>query len=127
MLSYTHLEKGPDCKFREFPTRFGTRLHFELIVITKVDTINDNVVSTGRTLSKQSPCAIYSVSAAWIVRQEIEVTPLSPVETYSMDTSDFLWTISYILLCFNKTPMDNLFNIDSFTLLLWFEIDSSCY
>ena len=46
-------------------TRFGTRLHFELIVITKVDTINDNVVSTGRTISKQSPCAIYSASAAW--------------------------------------------------------------
>ena len=58
-------------------TRFGTRLHFELIVITKVDTINDNVVSTGRTISKQSPCAIYSGSVAWIVRQEIEVTPLT--------------------------------------------------
>ena len=37
--------------------RFGTRLHFELKVITKVDTINDNVVTTGRTISKQSPCA----------------------------------------------------------------------
>ena len=104
-------------------TRFGTRLHFELIVITKVDTINDNVVSTGRTISKQSPCAIYSASAAWIVRQEIEVTPLPQQRPNSMDTSDFLLTISYILLCFNKTPMDNLFNINSFTLSLWFEID----
>ena len=53
------------------------RLHFELMVITKVDTINDNVVTTGRTISKQRPCTIYSVPVACIVRQEIEVTPLS--------------------------------------------------
>ena len=26
--------------------RFGTRLHFKLMFITKVDTINDNVVTT---------------------------------------------------------------------------------
>ena len=57
--------------------RFGTRPHFELIVIIQVDTINDNVVSTGRTISQQSPCAIYSASAAWIVRQEIELTTLT--------------------------------------------------
>ena len=28
-----------------FINRLGTRLHFELMVITKVDTINDNVVA----------------------------------------------------------------------------------
>ena len=57
--------------------RFGTRLHFELMVITKADTINDNLVTTGRTISKQSACAIYSAPVECIVRQEIEVTPLS--------------------------------------------------
>ena len=57
--------------------RFGTRQYFELIVKTKVDTINDNVVTTGCTISLQSPCAIYSVSVAWIVRQEIDEKPLS--------------------------------------------------
>ena len=55
--------------------RFGTRLHFELMVITIADTIN--LVTTGRTISKQSPCAIYSAPVECIVRQEIEVTPLS--------------------------------------------------
>ena len=57
--------------------RFGMRLHFEFMVITKVDTINDKVVTTGRPISKQSPCAIYSAPVACIVRQEIEVTHLS--------------------------------------------------
>ena len=52
--------------------RFGTRQYFDFIVIIKDDTINDNVVTTGCTLSKQSLCATYSASIAWIVRQEIE-------------------------------------------------------
>ena len=41
-------------------TRLGTRLHFELMVIIKVDTINDKVVTTGHIISKQRPWAIYS-------------------------------------------------------------------
>ena len=32
-------------------SRFGTRPHFEIMVIVKVDTINDNVVTSGRTIS----------------------------------------------------------------------------
>ena len=61
----------------EILIRFGTRQCFELMVKTKVDTINDNVVTTGRTISQQSPCAIHSASIAWIVRQEIDKKPLS--------------------------------------------------
>ena len=39
--------------------RFGTRKHFEIMVIIKVDTINDNVVTTGCTISYHiDPCAI---------------------------------------------------------------------
>ena len=74
--------------------RFGTRLHFELMVITKVDTINDNVVTTGHTISKQSPCAIYSSPVACIVCQEIEATPLSKQNPNVLATSDFLLVIS---------------------------------
>ena len=44
--------------------RLGTRLHFELMVIIKVDTINDNVVTTGRTISNQRAWVIYSVPVA---------------------------------------------------------------
>ena len=44
-------------------TRFGTRQYFDFIVIIKDGTINDNVVTTGRTLSKQSLSAIYSASS----------------------------------------------------------------
>ena len=51
--------------------RLGTRLHFEFMVIIKDSTVND-VVTTGCTISKQSPCAIYSASIARIVRLEIE-------------------------------------------------------
>ena len=90
------------------------------MVITKVDTINDNVVTTGRTISKQSPCAIYSAPVACIVRQEIEVTLLSKKNPNVLATSDFLSAISSNSLCFDKTPMDNLLNSDSSTLLLWF-------
>ena len=75
-------------------TRFGTRLHFELKVITKVDTINDNVVTTGHTISQQSPCAIYSAPVACIVRQEVEVTPLSKQNPNVLATSEFLLAIS---------------------------------
>ena len=78
------------------------KLHFELMVITKVDTINDDVVTTRRIISKQSPCAIYSAPIAWIA-------------------SDFLLAMSSIYkLCLDNTPIDNLFNTDRFTLLLWF-------
>ena len=52
--------------------RLGTRQHFEFMVVLKDDTINGNVVTTERTISKQSLYAIYSVSIVWIVRQEIE-------------------------------------------------------
>ena len=97
------------------------------MVKTKIDTINDNVVTTGRTISQQSPCAIYSASVARIVRQEIDKTPLSQYRPSFVATSDFLLAISSILLCFTKTPMDNLFNVDSFTFLVWFEIDWNCY
>ena len=48
-------------------TRFGTRQHFDFLVMIKDNTINDNVVPSGCRV-----CAIYSVPAAWIVRQEIE-------------------------------------------------------
>ena len=48
------------------------RQYFDFIVTIKDDTINDNVVTTGRTISKQSLCATYGASIAWIVRQEIE-------------------------------------------------------
>ena len=74
--------------------RLRTRLHFELMVITKVDTINDNVVTTGPIISKQSPCAIYSAPVACIVRQEIEVTPLSKQNPNVLATSNFLLAIS---------------------------------
>ena len=74
--------------------RFGTRLHFELMVTTKVDTINDNVVISRRTISKQNPCAIYSAPVACIVGQEIEVTPLSKQNPNVLATSDFLLVIS---------------------------------
>ena len=100
-------------------SRFGTRLHFELMVITKVDTINDNEVTTGRTISKQSPCVIYSAPVACIVCQEIEVTPVSKQNPNVLATSDFLLAISSTSLCFNKMPMDNLSNTESSTLLLW--------
>ena len=58
-------------------TRLGTRQHFEFMVIMKDNAINDNVVTTGCSISKQRPWAIYSAFAACIVRQEIEVTPLT--------------------------------------------------
>ena len=58
-------------------TRLGTRKHFEFMVIIKDNTINEIVVTTGRSISKQRPWAIYSVFVACIVRQEIEVTPLT--------------------------------------------------
>ena len=103
--------------------RFETRHYFELMVKTKVDTINDKVVTTGRTISQQSSCAIYSASAAWIVRLEIDKTSLSQEKPSFVVTLDFLFAISFILISFNKTPMDNLFNVASLTLLVWFEID----
>ena len=54
-------------------TRLGPRPHFAFIFIMKDSTVNDNVVTTGPSISKQRPCAfIYSVSIAWIVRLEIE-------------------------------------------------------
>ena len=53
-------------------TMLGTRPHFEFMVIIKDSTVNNNVVTTGRTISKQSPCAFYSASIALIVRLEIE-------------------------------------------------------
>ena len=52
--------------------RLGPSQHFDFMVIIGDSTVNDNVVTTGRTISKQSPCATYSASIAWIVRQEIE-------------------------------------------------------
>ena len=58
-------------KFHHASVWFGTRQHFELMVIIKVDTMND-VVTTVCTMSKQSPCAIFSASTARIVHQEIE-------------------------------------------------------
>ena len=42
--------------------QIGAKLHFELIVIIKVDIINDNVVTTGRKISNQRPLVIYSAS-----------------------------------------------------------------
>ena len=51
-------------------------MYNQVRVKIKVDTINDNVVTTGCTISKQRPWAIYSAPVACIVRQEIEVTPL---------------------------------------------------
>ena len=44
--------------------KLGTRLHFDFIVIIKVNTVNDNVVTTRRTISKQRPWAIYSAPVA---------------------------------------------------------------
>ena len=52
--------------------RLETRQHFEFMVIIKDNTVNDNVVTTGRTISKQSPFAIHNASVVWIVRQEIK-------------------------------------------------------
>ena len=48
-------------------TRFGTRQPFDFIAKIKDGTLNDNVVTTGCTISKQSLCANYSASVAWIV------------------------------------------------------------
>ena len=45
-------------------SRLGTRLHFEFMVISKVDTVNDNVVSSGCTIPKQRPWIIHSASVA---------------------------------------------------------------
>ena len=47
---------------------FGTRQHFDFLVIIEYDTLNDNMVITGCKISKQSLCANYSATVAWIVR-----------------------------------------------------------
>ena len=67
----------------------GMRSHFGLMVITKVDTKNDNVVITGGTISKQSPYAIYSAPVACIVRQEIVGT--QPIDCFRLSISNIFY------------------------------------